>query len=291
MLNKLIVLYYALYGYLIKWMYDLHLLSMPKLGSRPTCDAIVSLTSYGRRVKDGIVCYSIYSILRQTLQPKKIILWLDDDSWDSTNLPTHIAALQNLGIDIAYTPNMRSYGKLLPTLKRFPQDAIITIDDDIIYPSTLIEKLFDAHNKDNTAIIAASLFEPLWDKQSPLPYTTWETVPKDNVTLWGIPLGVSGILYPPFCLESKMLNYTLAKRYAPLADDVWFWAAGIAKQTRKRKLAWSYQRISFDALYQYFHKGSALQHSNVKGKGEITNDNQIQAVLQYLRNEHKLPSI
>ena len=84
-----------------------------------------------------------------------------------------------------------------------------------------------------------------------------------------------------------MLNYDLAKQYAPKADDVWFWASSIAAGTRKRKTGWTFQSVSFDAIYQYLHQGSALQHSNVKGE-TITNNTQIEATLAYLQTEWKV---
>ena len=81
------------------------------------------------------------------------------------------------------------------------------------------------------------------------------------------------------------MDYTLAQQYAPLSDDVWFWGASKVTHTQKRKMQWAFRTVSFDALYQYFHKGSALQHSNVKGT-EITNDTQIAAVTDYISKHY-----
>ena len=83
-MHKLIILFRTLYGYLLKWLYDMHLLRVPTLGENEQTDVIVSLTSYGRRVEKGVVCYSVYSILRQTLQPQRIILWLSKTEWNDS---------------------------------------------------------------------------------------------------------------------------------------------------------------------------------------------------------------
>ena len=124
-MHKLIILFRSLYGYLLKWLYDMHLLRVPALGEKDQADIIVSLTSYGRRVQKGVVCYSVYSILRQTLQPQRIILWLSKTEWNDTNMPPRVAALRNKGVEIRYCENMRSYTKLLPTLFLNPKESIV----------------------------------------------------------------------------------------------------------------------------------------------------------------------
>ena len=83
-----------------------------------------------------------------------------------------------------------------------------------------------------------------------------------------------------------MMDYAIAKHYAPFADDVWFWAAGMIQNTIKRRTERTYNCVSFDSIYQYFHSGSALQHSNVKGSGSLTNDEQIAATMQYIKENY-----
>ena len=282
MLNKLYILLRSIYGYFLKWGYDLGLLSIPSLGEREQADVIVSLTSYGRRVKEGIVCYSIYSILRQTLQPKRIILWLAENEWTEDTLPKKVAELKHYGVEIRFCENMRSYKKLIPTLQLLPDGDIITIDDDVLYPSFLVKELYSehlAHPKDIIAGIAAA-------PQPNKPYNLWQNTPSGTEGVSLFPTGVGGVYYPAHSLKKGMMDYAIAKQYAPLADDVWFWAAGIAQNTIKRKTQHTYNNVSFDAIYQYFHAGSALQHSNVKGNGIMTNDMQIAATMRYIKDTY-----
>lgn len=282
MLNKLVILFRSLYGYLLKGAYDLHILRIPALGERESADCIVSLTSYGRRVQEGIVCYSIYSILRQTVQPKRIILWLSETEWNDTNLPRQVAALRDKGVEIRYCADMRSYKKLLPSIALCPEEHIVTIDDDIIYPKGLLYELWNehlAHPKDIIAGIAAA-------PQPDQPYNLWQNTPGGTEGLSLFPTGVGGILYPAHSLKKEMMDYTIAKQYAPFADDVWFWAAGMIQNTIKRRIERTYNCVSFDSIYQYFHSGSALQHSNVKGNGILMNDEQIAATMQYIKENY-----
>ena len=44
--------------------------------------------------------------------------------------------------------------------------------------------------------------------------------------------GVGGVLYPPHSLDESMLDAGLFTRIAPTADDIWFWAAAVAKGTK-----------------------------------------------------------
>ncbi|MBP5476346.1 MAG: hypothetical protein J6Y00_01480 [Paludibacteraceae bacterium] len=281
----MVILLRSMYGYLIKWLYDLKLLRIPTLGEREQSDVIVSLTSYGRRVKRGVVCYSVYSILRQTLQPKRIILWLSETEWNDTNLPESVAALCDKGVEIRYCEDWNSYKKLLPTLQLCPDDTVITTDDDLIYPKELISELSRAHSLYPQAIVAPYMYVPIRDDKGYAPYLSWPFDTPDTPVTEDFIMGGTGCLYPPHSLREEMLDYTLALQYAPLADDVWFWAAGIANGTKKYRTNWCYPMLSFDAIYQYLHRGSALQHSNVKGN-VLTNDMQIAATMKYIKERY-----
>ncbi len=284
-MHKIIILLRSLYGYLLKWAYDLRLLRVPELGTRQQEDVIVSLTSYGRRVQEGVVCYSIYSILRQTLQPKRIILWLGEKEWNDTNLPERVAALRSKGVEIRYWQDMKSYTKLLPSLALCPEDHIITVDDDILYPVNLIANLSKHHHQYPHAIITPNLYLPHKNGEEYTPYLSWPLDTPEKPMLYHFPMGCASCWYPPHSLREDMLDYSLAQQYAPNADDVWFWAAGIATGTLKYRTNWSYHIISFDAIYQYLHNGSALQHSNVKGNS-LTNDMQISATMKYVKAQY-----
>ena len=51
-------------------------------------------------------------------------------------------------LEVRYCKDIRSYKKLIPALRSYPDDAIITIDDDAIYHIDLIEKLVNSYIKD-----------------------------------------------------------------------------------------------------------------------------------------------
>ena len=43
--------------------------------------------------------------------------------------------------------------------------------------------------------------------------------------------GVGGVLYPPNSFNKEMIDSDLFKEIAPTTDDIWFWAAAVAKGT------------------------------------------------------------
>lgn len=104
---------------------------------------IATLTSYRGRIAD--VGKVIFSILQNTLQPYKIVLNLSTDEFPNKEkeLPADLLALTSTDkFEIFWVKeNTKQFKKLIPTLERFPDDIIISIDDDVIYPNHFIETL------------------------------------------------------------------------------------------------------------------------------------------------------
>ena len=187
-------------------------------------DIIVSLTSYGVRVEDTLP-YALYSLLRQTHMPNRIVVWLDNINWDEEKLPPVLKKLQSLGVEFYFVEDLRSYKKLIPALKRFPHNTIITVDDDMYYNRQLIEWLVDAYNEyDEKCVLGPWGVVEAKEDGVYLPYSQW----KDKVVHGSIPkfslIGCGGILYPPDVFDDEILKEDVFMKLAPSADDLWFWA-------------------------------------------------------------------
>lgn len=115
---------------------------------------IVSLTSYKPRIHD--VKYAIYSLLNQTFPPDKLILWLDEDSFPQRekNLPHDLLELKNFGLTIDWCENLRPYKKFIPALEKYPDDIIVTADDDLMYLPDWLEILYEEHLKNPDCVVA-----------------------------------------------------------------------------------------------------------------------------------------
>ena len=65
------------------------------------------------------------------------------------DLPNSLLALEDDKFEIRWVnEDIRSYKKLIPALKNFPTDVIITADDDVIYPEDWAERLLKSYATD-----------------------------------------------------------------------------------------------------------------------------------------------
>ena len=282
MIGKFIVLWYAILGYCYKFLVDIKILTVPALNPSKREDGrriIVSMTSYGRRISSSVVYYSLVSALRQTVQPDKVILWIDRNKWSEDNLPEKLKKLIAKGVEYKFCKDIRSYTKLVPALREYPNDIIITLDDDIIYPSNTIQQLYAEYIQHPNEICCLNPLEVRVADCIPGKYETWtefDSNKQDNVLVF--PCGVEGVLYPPHTLSQEVTNEDLFKKLCPLADDIWFWFCGCLNNTTRRGIRKTRASYSFDAIYQYFHAGSALTHTN---RFEHANDKQFKDLFEY----------
>ena len=104
---------------------------------------IVSFTSWKKRIHN---CSHIVDLFfKQTLKPDKIILNLSSDEFvnKENDLPQELVEKQNNIFEIYWVKgNTKVYKKIMPTLDRFPNDVIVSIDDDIEYPTNFIETIY-----------------------------------------------------------------------------------------------------------------------------------------------------
>ena len=278
--TKILVLWHAILGYIYKWLVDLKIINIPTLkNNKREKELIVSLTSYGRRISKSIVYYTLVSILRQSIQPDRIILWIDKTKWNEDNIPNKLKMLISKGVEVEYCDDIRSYTKLIPALEKYPDSVIITVDDDKIYASCTIERLYNLHLANPTDICCMNPLKLQCENGYPCKYYEWREYDNDiKGRDMVFPCGVDVVLYPPYCLGKDVTNRELFKKLSPLADDVWFWFCGCMNVITKIGIKRKSPNYSFDVLYQYFHKGSALTHTN---RYEHQNDKQIRAIFDY----------
>ena len=106
---------------------------------------VVSLTSFPERV--NTVIKTIKTLLTQTMKPDVIVLWLAEEQFPNRekDLPEELLSLKDFGLTIGWYNDIRSYKKIIPSLKRYPDSIIITTDDDIYYAPDTIESLYKSY--------------------------------------------------------------------------------------------------------------------------------------------------
>lgn len=101
---------------------------------------IVSLTTWSKRIKNIPVVLD--TIFAQTLQPNLIVLNLAFDEQIPEMVQKYI---DNHPIEVNRVPDTKVFKKLIPTLKKYPNDCIISIDDDWLYPESMIADFMEVH--------------------------------------------------------------------------------------------------------------------------------------------------
>lgn len=185
------------------------------------CDfpVIVSLTSYGKKIQE--VGMAIESLMHQTMKPNKIVLCLAEEF--ENNLPVIIERQRERGLEVLFCKDVRSYTKLVPTLRKYPQSVIITIDDDIIYPIDFVEYLVKSYNRDPRKVHFYYGHTIIVDSNGVVaPYKEWRSKRAKGCSLNNVPTGVSGVLYPPGCFHEDVCREDIFLELCPYADDLWF---------------------------------------------------------------------
>lgn len=236
-------------------------------------DIIISLTSYGRRIDS--VAITIESLMQQTLKANRIVLWIDEKEKDR-ELPTSLMNQISRGLEVKYCRDIRSYTKLIYSLKAYPKDAVITVDDDIIYPYDLVERFIKEHRQHPNLILCSKQHLMKVDKKKRLaPYKKWEKGSRTNeVSILNFPTGVGGVLYPSGSLDIEVFNESVFLNICPTADDIWFKAMALRKGTLSKRIN-TLSPNGGDYIENPYVQDFGLFHENV---GKNRNDEQLHAV-------------
>lgn len=210
---------------------------------------IVSLTTFPARINR--IWIVIECMLRQSYPPDKIILWLSKDQFNETSkIPNNLLRLQKKGLEIEICDgDLRSHKKYYYALKKYPDDIIITVDDDFIYSSVLIEELMGLHSENPDAICCNRAVRMEVNNKEVAPYNKWEYVyggsePEFNLFF----TSGGGTLFPPKSLHDEVLKKDVFMEKCKYADDVWLNMMAQMKGTKILKTSSQYE-ISIPLFY------------------------------------------
>ncbi len=185
---------------------------------------IVSLTSFPGRI--NVVDQGIVSLLSQTLKPDMLILWLAESQFPNrdNDLPKALLRLKKYGLQIRYCEDIRSYKKLIPALRLYPNDIIATADDDNIYDKKWLELLYKSYLNQPQNVQCHRVTKFIYDKN-----TDSFSIVKGGLDFYKEAsflnklVGLGGVLYPPGIFYKDILDSELFMKLAPTNDDIWFW--------------------------------------------------------------------
>ena len=233
---------------------------------------IVSLTTYSKRLYE--VYLTIESIMQQIVRPNKIILWLADDIKDK-DIPQILRRQEDRGLEIRYYRDIKSYKKLIPSLKAFPDDFIITVDDDVIYDFDMIDNLIKSYIKSPGFVYGNRVKRMTFNSNNQIEcYDKWSLL-KETMedSPFNMPTGVGGVLYPPHCFTPEVFNEEVFMKICGNGDDIWFKAMCLINGIQSR-LAIIHEPVYYE---NQSVQNIALYNTNV---GNADNDKQLNAVFE-----------
>ena len=184
---------------------------------------VVSLTSYGKRIRT--VHLTLESIAAGSLRPSRLLLWLEDANVVAKP-PAALRRLQERGLEILGCENFGPHKKYFPYLesKASFEDALVTADDDVLYPSFWLTGLLTAHRRAPAAVhcYRAHVAE-LADARTPafLPYERWQACQTTQPSFLNFSTGCSGVIFPAPVLSALKASGRGFVDCCPFADDVW----------------------------------------------------------------------
>ena len=157
---------------------------------------LISLTSYKERF--NFLPKVIKSLREQSITPSKIVLVLAKNDMKSYSLKIS-------GIDIIIiNKDLRPHNKYYYTMLKYPEYAIVTVDDDIIYCKNMLESLYKSYINHPNIVSGRRGHLMKYKKNGELrSYRSWHCdqriITEANYDL--LLTGVGGVLYPPDSLN------------------------------------------------------------------------------------------
>lgn len=236
---------------------------------------IISITSYPKRFPTLHLC--LETLLKQHYKPDNIILYLHQDDIASKN----ITDLQQKGLEIKYfTEDFKPHNKYIHAMREYPNDVIVTFDDDALYPPHLLGLLVKTHKQFPDAVVAGRAHKIRLNEQGNLfPYLEWGwEIPYYNTpSLQIIATGIGGVLYPPKCMHQELFNTENIRNLCLCADDIWLKCMQVLNGTpvvivpQFRQHPPSIKGVAETGLYQLnnFENRNDLYLSNMTNKYNI----------------------
>lgn len=197
---------------------------------------IASLTTFPDRI--NAVATTIKTIMNQTVKADEINLYLAIEQFPNkeNDLPSELLKLKDFGLQIKFCNDTKSYKKIIPALKEYKNDIIITFDDDIYYEKDTIETLYNSYLKNPKVIQANRIWHIELKENRVIPkdksFLYWNEENYKTPSFFNTIIGCGGVLYPPNSLSEMVLDEEKFKSIIPTQDDIWLWGMAVLKGTK-----------------------------------------------------------
>lgn len=171
---------------------------------------IVSFTSYPARIH--AVPQVLKSLYAQSMKPDRILLWLAKDEFPQREADLPLSLQEDIAakkITLRWCDNLGSHKKYFYAMQEYPEDIIVTVDDDTFYHQNTLKMLMEGHIRFPYAVVARTASLVLFDSDlNPLPMNEWlfdfQFFSEPSMLLHAV--GVGGVLYPPHSVNEKIFD-------------------------------------------------------------------------------------
>lgn len=236
-------------------------------------DVVVSLTSYPARLPQ--LHLVIRSLLHQSLSPREIVLYLGKDTKDE-DIPSSLRELEkyNFTIKTGYE-DLKPHKKYFFAMQEYPDDAVITVDDDVIYDKDFVQDLYNCYKKYPGCVASRRVHRMIQDTLGNIKsYNDWQwectQILEPSHQLFST--GCGGALYPPKVLPPDTFDAEAIKAHCLNTDDIWLKFMELKADV---KVVFTNSKV-IHPLTVRNTQASALMHTNTAG--ENRNDINIRAM-------------
>lgn len=236
-------------------------------------DVVVSLTSYPARLPQ--LHLVIRSLLHQKLAPREIVLYLGNDTRDE-DIPSSLRELEkyNFTIKTGYE-DLKPHKKYFFAMAEYPDDVVITIDDDVIYDKDFVQDLYNCYKKYPGCVASRRVHRMIQDTLGNIKsYNDWQwectQILEPSHQLFST--GCGGALYPPKVLPPETFDAAAIKAHCLNTDDIWLKFMELKADV---KVVFTNSKV-IHPLTVRNTQASALMHTNTAG--ENRNDINIRAM-------------
>lgn len=180
-------------------------------------DIIVNFTTWHKR--DWCVPIMIKEFKKQTIKPNKIFCWLSREEYDINNLPIHLQqGVENGDFEIKWVDKNTYCHKRHDVFKEYNDCYNIFIDDDNIYPPTLLEELYNTSIKHQNTIISYIGYTQEYKGTNRI-MNAYQ--PKLGNSYKHTFLG-NGVIFPPYIFPLASFKYANVRdKIVPVCDESW----------------------------------------------------------------------
>ena len=181
---------------------------------------MISLTSFPQRI--NTVWLTIETLLNQkNVQPAKIELWLADEQFPDKRIPKSLLKQMKRGLEIKYCSDLKPHKKYYYSFLENRKKIVITVDDDILYPSDFVEKLYNGSKEYPNTVICNWSHKITFDNKGNInKYDLWDPF-TNELSMLTVPIGCCGVLYKPSFFDQELYDIRKIKDISLYTDDLW----------------------------------------------------------------------